>query len=293
VFREPTVGSNLALADAESGSRHALDATAVLVQPSALAGQTSSAQGEVTLSVDKSRYAKGDRIGVHASAPGANGVALVTLDGVRTYQARIANVSGGDATATLDLGDPQGAVRVWAALVRDGAIATGSLDLNVDAPGHARATEITLDKQTYAAGDSAHVTIEDGDDRASSTLAVRVADGRESGSAFFDDAPDVLRVGATSAQAPASDDPEWHAYVAPAHSKASDIFAAERPRKAPPELPAIGAAAARTMYWHVARASGDSFDIAVPKERGHFVLSVLKIADDGDVGAASISFNVE
>jgi len=103
----------------------------------------------------------------------------------------------------------------------------------------------------------------------------------------------VLAIGATSAQAPASDDPEWHAYVAPAHSKASDIFAAERPRKAAPELPTIGAAAPRTLFWRVARAPGEAFSIPVPKERGHFVVSILKIADDGDVGAASAGFNVQ
>jgi hypothetical protein len=31
----------------------------------------------------------------------------------------------------------------------------------------------------------------------------------------------------------------------------------------------------------------------VPTERGHYVVSILKIADDGDVGAASVSFNVQ
>ena len=81
--------------------------------------------------------------------------------------------------------------------------------------------------------------------------------------------------------------------MAPANSKASDIFAAERPRKAPPELPTIGVAAPRTMYWRVARSTGETLDLAVPKERGHFIVSILKISDDGDLGAASASFNVE
>jgi hypothetical protein len=258
-----------------------------------LAGKTSSGADAVTVSVDRARYAKGDRVNVRAHADGAGGVAVLALDGVRTYQTRIVSVSAGSAAGSLDLGDTQGAVRAWAAFVRDGAIAMGSAELNIDRPGHERATEITLDKQTYGAGDSAHVTLHDGDARAESTLAVRIADGRESGPALFDDAPGVLGIGATSAQAPASDDPEWHAYVEPARSKASDIFAAERPRKAPPDLPTIGAAAPRTMYWHVGRASGDAFDIEVPKERGHFVISILKIADDGDVGAASASFSVQ
>ena len=293
IFRNTSLGSNLALAEATADGRRVQDAAAVLVEPSALAGTTASAQAEVAVTTDKTRYAPGDRVGVRATAPGASGVALFTLDGVRTYQTRLASVAGGAASASLDLGDPQGAVRVWVAFVRDGAIATGNASLNVDGPGHERATEITLDKQTYAAGDSAQVTIHDAQLGAGATIAVRIADGRESGPALFDDAPGVLAIGATSAQAPASDDPEWHAYVAPAHSKASDIFAAERPRKTAPELPTIGAAAPRTLFWRVARAPGEAFSIPVPKERGHFVVSILKIADDGDVGAASAGFNVQ
>jgi hypothetical protein len=293
IFKQTNLGSNLAIAEAESDGRRALDATAVLVQPSALSGATGSSHDDVSVAVDKARYGVGDRVDVRASADGSAGAALLTLAGVRTYDARLANVSQGSVTSSFDLRDPQGAVRVGAAFVRDGAVATGAADLSIDGPGHERETAITLDKGTYEAGDLAHVTIHQGDVRSGATLAVRVADGRESGSALFDDAPAVLGIGATSVQAPASDDPEWHAYVAPARSKASDIFAAERPRKAPPELPTIGAAAPRTMYWHVARATGDEFDVPVPKERGHFVVSVLVMADDGDVGAASASFNVQ
>ncbi len=293
IFKQTNLGSNLAIAETQSDGRRALDATAVLVQPSALSGATGSSRDAVTVSVDKARYAPGDRALVRASADGANGVALLTLGGVRTYDARLANVSQGSVTGSFDLRDPQGAVRIGAAFVRDGAVATGAAELSIDGPGHERATAITLDKGTYEAGDLAHVTIHEGDVHSGATLAVRIADGRESGSALFDDAPPVLGIGATSVQAPASDDPEWHAYVAPARSKASDIFAAERPRKAPPELPTIGAAAPRTTYWHVARATGDAFDVPVPKERGHFVVSVMVMADDGDVGAASASFNVQ
>jgi hypothetical protein len=293
VFSNANLGSNLAIATATSGGRRVLDATAVLVQPSALSGKTAFSGDDVDVSVDKARYAAGDRVIVRANAPGANGSALLTLDGVRTYETRLASVTQGSASGSLDLRDPLGAVRVDAAFVRDGAIALGGTDLNVDGPGHVRETTITLEHATYAPGDVAHVTIHEGDARSDATLAVRVADGRESGPALFDDAPAVLGIGATSVQAPASDDPEWHAYVAPAGSKASDIFAAERPHKEPPELPTIGAAAPRTMYWHVGRATGETFDVPVPAERGHFVLSILKIADDGDVGAASASFSVE
>ena len=103
----------------------------------------------------------------------------------------------------------------------------------------------------------------------------------------------MLGTGATTEQAPASADPEWHAYVAPASSKASDIFAAERPRKVPTEVPSIGAAAPRTLLWQIVRADGATVDFTVPSERGHFVVSILKMSDDGDVGAASLSFNVQ
>lgn len=293
IFHSTSLGTNLVVAEAFDGTRHVLDAASVVVEPSALSGQTAVGADDVEVVVDKARYHPGDRVGVKATAPGSSGVALLTLDGAKTYQTRLSNVASGNVASTLDLGDPQGAVKVWAAFVRDGAIATGSADVNVDGPGHARETAILLDKPVYAEGDIAHVTIVDGDVKTGATLAVRIADGRESGPALFDDAAEVLRVGATSAQAPASSDPEWHAYVAPANSKASDIFAAERPRKAPPELPTIGVAAPRTMYWRVARSTGETLDLAVPKERGHFIVSILKISDDGDLGAASASFNVE
>ncbi len=294
VFNDPNLGSNLAIAEAMIDGRHALDASAVLVQPSALSGQTESAgSSDVSVSVDKPRYGPRDRVNVRASASGSSGQALLTLVGARAYDTRLANVAGGSVSSSFDLRDPQGAVRAGATFVRDGALASGTVDLAIDGPGHERDTTIALDKADYAAGDVAHVTLHEGDVHSGATLAVRIADGRESGSALFDDAPAVLGIGVTSVQAPASVDPEWHAYVAPARSKASDIFAAERPRKAPPELPTIGAAAPRTMYWRVARATGETFDVPVPKERGHYVVSVLVMADDGDVGAASASFNVQ
>lgn len=293
IFRQTSLGSNLALAEASVGGRRALDATSVLVEPSALAGQTLSDADGVDVTVDKPRYRPGDRVSVSASAAGASGDALITIEGARTYAERVAGVAHGAAGAALGLGDPQGAVRVAAAFVRDGAIATADVPVAIDAPGHARVTDAVLDRATYAPGATAHLTIRDGASPPGATVALRVADGRESGPALFDDAPDLLGTGATSEQAPASADPEWHAYVAPAQSKASDIFAAERPRKAPAEVPSIGVAAPRTLFWQVARTEGSVLDFPVPNERGHFVVSILKMSDDGDVGAASVSFNVQ
>jgi hypothetical protein len=293
IFKQTSLGSNLALAETTAAGRTALDATAVLVEPSALSGQTLSAQGDVTVALDKARYRVGDRVAVRASAAGAVGDSLVTLEGARTYAVRVTPVGNGTSTTSLDLGDPQGAVRVSAAFVRDGAIATGDAPVALDAPGHPRLTDATLDRSTFAPGAIAHLTIHDATAPPGATIALRVADGRESGPALFDDAADVLAAGATSEQAPSSADPEWHAYVEPARSKANDIFAAERPRKASTESPSIGVAAPRTLLWQIARANGDGVDFPVPAERGHFVVSILKMSDDGDVGATSVSFNVE
>jgi hypothetical protein len=293
VFARTNLGSNLALAQASVDGRPAFDAAAVLVEPSALLGKTQSAGDAVTVSTDRPRYRPGETIGVHATATGASGQALITLDGSRTYETRLVPVSGGSASATLAVGDPLGAFDAWVAFVRDGAIATGQTSVAVDGPGRERVAELALDKPAYTAGDVVHATLRDGSAAGAGTVAVRIADARESGPALFDDVPQVLSIGATSAQAPASDDPEWHAYVAPARSKASDIFAAERPRKVATEIESIGAAAPRTLFWRVERSPGESLDVPVPADRGHYVLSVLKIFDDGDVGAASASFNVE
>ena len=292
VFKGASSGSNLVVAEADLGGHKALDAASVVVEPSFLSGRTPSAQNAVTVTLDRPRYRPHATVIVRASAPGASGDALVSLEGARTYETRRANVVDGNVRVSFDLGDAQGAVRVTAAFVRDGAIALGSSDVNIDGPGHARLTELRLDKSAYAAGEMLHVTLRDGDAKSASTIAMRIADGRESDSALFDDAADLLATGATSSQTPASDDPQWHAYVAPARSKASDIFAAERPRQVGTDVPSIGVAAPRTQLWRVERDRDSILDVAAPRERGHYVISIMRIADDGAVGAASAAFTV-
>jgi hypothetical protein len=292
IFRDVSLGSNLALADATVDGRHALDAAAVTVEPSALSGATTADAAAVSIVLDKPRYRVGDKITVRADARGASGDALITLDGARTYATRVGVTANGEAVATLDLGDPQGDVHISAAFVRDGAIAFGTVGVTIDGPGHPRETELTLDRATYQPGATAHVTVHDGGDVGTATYAIRVADGRESGSALFDDAPAVLASGGTTSQNPASENPTWHAYVEPASSKASDIFAAEQPRNAPSGAPSIGAAAPRTMLWQVQSLTGDGFDVGVPKDAGRYVLSLMKISANGCVGAASVGFEV-
>ncbi len=294
VFEHTNLGTNLAIAAAQIDGRHVLDAAAVVVAPSALSGQVAGAGDEATVTLDRARYRPGDRISVTASASGATGDAFVTLEGARTYRERIAHVAGGRIATSLDLGtDVQGDARVVVAFVRDGALALASTPVAIDGPGHARATSLALDRTTYAAGDAILATIRDGDLKGAATLAIRISDGRESNAALFDDAPGVLLAGGTTSQNPASANPEWHAYVQPVRSKASDIFGAERPRKVDTEPLVLSAAAPRTMLWKIVRSDGAPLSIPAPKSSGHYVLSILKVSDDGDVGAASTSFTVQ
>jgi len=292
VFRQASLGSNLALASADATGKRVLDAAAVLVEPSALSGRTESDAASATIALERTRYKPGETIAVHATAPGAAGSALIALVGARTYQTRVAAVANGVASANVDLGDAQGDVRISAAFVRDGAIALASQAVAIDGPGHPRALALSFDKTTYAPGETLHATVRDGIS-GEGTIVLRIADGPESGSAYFDDAPAVLSTGGTTSQNPASDSPAWHAYVAPARSKASDIFAAENPRKVPSEPPTLGAAATRTLEWRTLRGPGDSVTLPVPTERGHYVLSILELADDGDIGATSAGFTVQ
>lgn len=292
VFQKASLGSNLALAQATVDGRTALDAASVLVEPSALGGRTLSDDDDVAVVLDKSQYRPGERLTARATVPGASGDALIALTGSRTYVVRRVRSSDGRAVTTFTVGDPQGAVHVDVACVRDGAIALGSADVALDAPGHEVPTSVALDRAAYAPGESAQVTLHGGGLASPATLAIRIADARESGPAYFGDAGDVLASGATVEETPSSADPQWHAYVVPAGSHASDIFAAERARKVANEVPVIGPAAARTMYWNVERGNGATFDVPVPTAPGRYVLSVMRIAADGDVGAASARFSV-
>ena len=44
--------------------------------------------------------------------------------------------------------------------------------------------------------------------------------------------------------------------------------------------------------WRIDRADKESFDLALPQTPGRYVVSVLKLSDDGDVGAATLALEV-
>lgn len=292
VFRTPQLGMNVATAQF-SDEASALDATAVTVSPQALGARAGARDLELAISLDKPRYKPGDRIGVTAALPGAVGSALFTIEGARVAESRVVAVSGGRATTNLAVANLGGSVRIGAAFVKDGAVYVSDLPVAIDGPGFPRLTTLSADRRAYAPGSTAHLSIQDGVGEAASMMAIRLSDGRPSGGASFDDAPAILAAGGTTTQDPASNDPGWHAYVSPAGSKARDIFGTDRPRSTVQNDTSLAVSAPRALVWKIDSIEGPSFDLALPARRGHYVVSILKISDDGDVGAASLALSVQ
>jgi hypothetical protein len=291
-FHDVALGMNLVTASADVAGRRAFDAAAVTVAPRALSGGASASTGDLRISLDRTRTKPGDRVDVGAALLGAQGDAIFTMESVRGVSSAVVHVQNGSASASLVVPETLGATTVGVAFVRDGALVTGSTPLVVDAPGHQRPITLSADKKNYIAGTVAHIAIDDGGDTHEATVAVRVSDRRVASGASFDDVSGVLAASGTTTQNLASTDPPWHTWVAPAKSTAGDIFGFDRPRQqATVAAPSIGAA--RVLSWSIDRTSADALQVALPKEPGRYVLAVMKITDDGDVGSASIALNVQ
>lgn len=293
VFRGLVPGTSLVTADADVDGKRAFDVSAVSAVPSALSGNVSQRSNEISMAFNSTRYRVGERLTVNAALAGAIGNAFVTLEGARPFATQTVGVQAGRASATLTVPETVGDTYVGVAFVRDGAVYYATRRIVVDGPGHPRATALSADKTAYAPGSIAHIRIADNGLHGGATIAVRLADGIPSRSASFVDAPDILAATGTTSQNPASDDPAWHAWVAPARSTASDIFGFDRPH--PVTLPdaALVVAAPQALVWRVERTQHEHVDVPLPNEPGKYVLSVLKIADDGDVGAATLSLVVQ
>ena len=292
-FHDVALGTNFATADADVDGKHAFDAASVTVSPSALGARVANRNADIAIVPDKVRYRPGDKVIVSAVLAGASGDAILTMEGARPYEVHTVSVRDGRAIGTFTVPESFGDCYLGAAFVKDGALSYGTLKMAIDGPGHPRLTTLSADKPAYTAGENAKITLHDGESKGTSTIAVRVADGRSARSASFDDAPGLLAVAGTTSQNIASDDPAWHAYVAPAKSTAGDIFAFDRPRAAANIESALAVAAPRNYVWKIERSALETIDVALPKEKGRFVLSILKLTDDGDVGAATIPIVVQ
>jgi hypothetical protein len=199
------------------------------------------------------------------------------------------SANGGRTSAVFTVPETVGDAALGVAFVRDGALEYATQRVAVDGPGHARATTLAADRPAYAPGGVAHVTISDGNLQAGATLAIRLTDARASGGASFDDAAAVLAGTGTTTQNPASSNPAWHASVLTTRSTALDLPADERSAQ-PAE--SLGAPAEHALLWRIDRTDRESFDVALPQAPGRYVVSVLKVSDDGDVGAATLAIEV-
>jgi hypothetical protein len=292
-FRDVFPGTSLLTASADVGGERAFDASAVAVEPSASAAGGDGKSGEVGIDFDRARYPVNGDVTVSAALSGATGDAFVSLDGVRSFAAQLAHVRDGRAGAVLTVPAAVGNVAAGVAFVRDGALFYATRDLPIDGPGHPRATTLQADRPVYSPGDVAKVSIADGGSRDDATIALRLGDGIPASGADFVDAPDTLAAAGTTTQNPASDDPAWHAWVAPARSTAGDICGFDRPRAVDTTDSALAVAAPRALLWRVDEHAGPSLDVPLPQQKGKYVLSILKMTADGDVGAATISLVVQ
>jgi hypothetical protein len=77
--------------------------------------------------------------------------------------------------------------------------------------------------------------------------------------------------------------------VVPTRSTALDLSGSDR--SAPP-AETLGAASEHSLLWRIDRAGREGFDLALPQAPGRYVVSVLKVSDDGDVGAATLAIEV-
>jgi uncharacterized protein YfaS (alpha-2-macroglobulin family) len=289
VFRNVAPGTSLVFAQADVDGKSAVDVNAVSVAPQALLGNRARRSAELQIVTDKPRYRIGEKLRVSASLSGAAGDAFVDFEGARAMGEQTLPAGGGRASAVFTAPETVGDAAIGVAFVRDGALEYATQRVALDGPGHARATTLAADKPVYVPGSVAHVTIADGNLQAGATLAIRLADARASSGASFEDAAAVLAGTGTTTQNPASSDPAWHASVVPTRSTALDLSASDR--SAPP-AETLGAPSERALLWRIDRTDREGFDLALPQAPGRYVVSVLKVSDDGDVGAATLAIEV-
>jgi uncharacterized protein YfaS (alpha-2-macroglobulin family) len=289
-FSSPQVGSNLVVAVADVSGARAMDAAQIQVEPQTLQTQDAQGSANVAVTLDRSRYAAGDTVHVDARLAGAQGMALITLETPERTDTRVVDVSNGRASAAFRVNDAPGVLAAGAAFVRDGSLQWSSVPLVVDAPGRPLSASIQLDKDRYAPGATAQLTISQVRP-GTGTAFVRITKGTPSGSALFTTAPDLLEVGTTATQDTAAEGASWHPWVDSTGAHAElQTFAR---RTAPPDDLTMTQADTASVYWNVDRHSGDSFSVPVPAAPGKYVISLLKVDDDGRITAASTDLVVQ
>jgi hypothetical protein len=287
-FTAPPLGTNLIFAIVDEGGR-SMDAAQAQVVTQAATGTVDGGSGDVHIALDKTAYRSGDSVAVDASAPGALGDALVTLESALGVQATVVSTNGGHAIAHFKAVDATGQLRVGAAFVRDGAIAWNGTALGLVAPGRPQYVPIALVRSDFAPGEAASIPLRD-QTRAAGTVVVRISRGTPSGSALFDSAPSLLEIGVATTQSSAQAAVTWHPWVDSTGEHAQVLGFVRRTQ--PPNTVELAQAETQAVSWSVARATNGTIDVQMPAQSGRYTLSVLAISDDGSVSAGSSSVTV-
>jgi hypothetical protein len=280
-FSSPQLGTNLLLASINDGGQ-AMDAAQVQIDSQAPDASAQGDDADVQIALDKTLYHAGDYITVTANEPGAQGQALVTLEGALGVQASVATVNNGQAVARFRAADAAGELQAGAAFVQDGAIKWGAVPVKLTAPGRPQFVPLVLPEQEFAPNQDADVAL---DGAAPGTFIIRISRGAPSGSALFDSAPALLGIGVTTTQSSAPSAVTWHPWV-DSNGDRAQVLGFVRRTQAPPEI-ALGQAETDAVWWDIARENAGRVAVQMPAHSGRYVLSVLDISDDGSVSAGS------
>ncbi len=284
-FSAPQLGTNLLFAAVEDSGR-ATDAASVQIEARAADAVTvERSSADVRVALNKEAYRADDQVSVNASAPGARGDALMTLESAIGTVTAVVSTGGGRAAARFHVSDSAGDLRVGSAFVGDGAIAWTTVPLTLQAPGRPQLASLSLERDAqFAPGQDANVSLR-GTSPGRATMVVRVSRAEPSGSASFDSAPGLLALGVTTTQTSAPAAVTWHPWVDSTGKHAAVLGFVRRTQ--PPASIALAQADTDAVSWNVARASGNDFAVKMPTQSGRYTLSVLEISDDGSVSAGS------
>ncbi|MEO6913772.1 MAG: hypothetical protein ABI182_07125 [Candidatus Baltobacteraceae bacterium] len=284
-FSSPEIGDNLIIASAVAGGDDVLDAQEVQVVPQALLENAGGTSSDVTIDLNKPIYSAGERVDASASVGGSSGDALFTLESAQDALPVLAADNSGRAVASFKAGDASGELAIGAAFVSDGSLRWSTSPLVLSAPGRPVPAPLKLERQNFSPNENATIRIDE-ERPTSGTLVLRMTQGTPSGSALFDTAPDLLDIGTTTTQDSAPSLPSWHPWVDSTGTRAPVIAFERRAGKAPQDF-SLADADTKDLYWKIDRNAGETVQVPVPGKPGRYVLSMLKIDDDGRVSASS------
>ncbi len=246
---------------------------------------------DARIATDKPRYRVGERVTVDAALAGASGDAFVSFEGARALGELTVAAGGGHASAAFTVPETVGEAAIGVAFVRDGALEYATRpDRDRRARPRPRRPRWAPTAPAYAPGSVAHLTIADGGKQgrgdAGDPPGRRAADrrgrlrrraGRAGRHRHHHPEPGLGRPGLARLGHPAPLD---------------RAGLREPTSRAAPAAETLGAASERALFWKIDRTEREGFDVPVPQQPGRYVVSVLKISDDGDVGAATLALEV-